>query len=279
LSYGSGSADGTLGDDTVSMGPFTVDPQSFVVVNQLTSGLIDGRVSGIMGLAFQGIANTGALPFWQALLNDNQLTSPEFSFYLTRFVDVPSAQGQEEPGGVFTLGGTNSSFFEGNPDFQPFTSPITGGSFWLQTVSSVTVNGVDVTIGTASENTAAIDTGTTLIGGPSTAVTAIWSSVPGAQPLTDQMPGFWSFPCDPNLSISMSFGGPSWPISAADLSLGTNTAGLCVGAIFDLQQGTTNSASDTSWIVGDTFLKNVYTIFQANPPAVGFAQLSAAAGG
>ena len=89
-----------------------------------------------MGLAFQGIANTGATPFWQALVNDGQLTSAEFSFYLTRFLDDPTARGQEEPGGVFTLGGSNSTFFQGDPDFQSFTSPVSGGSFWLQTVSS-----------------------------------------------------------------------------------------------------------------------------------------------
>jgi cathepsin D len=89
-----------------------------------------------MGLAFQGAASTGALPFWQALVNDGQLTSPEFSFYITRFVNDTSASGQEEPGGVFTLGGTNSTFFEGDPDFQPFPSAVTGGTAWFQTVSS-----------------------------------------------------------------------------------------------------------------------------------------------
>ena len=103
--------------------------ERLVVVDQLTSGLIDGRISGIMGLAFQGIANTAAPPFWQALLNANQLTSPEYSFFITRFVDDASSVGAEEPGGVFTLGGTNSTIFDSEPDFQPFTSSQTGGSF------------------------------------------------------------------------------------------------------------------------------------------------------
>ena len=87
-----------------------------------------------MGLAFQGIANSQALPFWQSLVNNNQLTNPEFSFYMTRFVNNPNAK-TEEPGGVLTLGGTNSSLFQGDIDFQPFTLAGNGGSFWLQTVS------------------------------------------------------------------------------------------------------------------------------------------------
>jgi len=104
-----------------------------VAVNDLSSGLIDGKLSGILGLAFQGIANTKAVPFWQALVQNNLLTNPEFSFFITRFVDDQSAA-QEEPGGVFTLGGTNSTLFQGDIDFRNFTSVGSGGSFWLQTV-------------------------------------------------------------------------------------------------------------------------------------------------
>jgi cathepsin D len=87
-----------------------------------------------MGLAFQGIADSTATPFWQALINNNQLTNPEFSFFVTRFVNDASAL-EEEPGGVLTIGGTNSSLYQGNIDFQSFTSPVAGGSFWLQTVT------------------------------------------------------------------------------------------------------------------------------------------------
>lgn len=105
-----------------------------VAVDDVSSGLIDGELAGIMGLAFQGIANSQAVPFWQALVNNNQLTSPEFSFFITRFVNNQNAK-TEEPGGVLTLGGSNSSLYQGNIDFQPFTLSANGGTFWLQTVS------------------------------------------------------------------------------------------------------------------------------------------------
>jgi cathepsin D len=87
--------------------------------------------------------------------------------------------------------------------------------------------------------------------------------------------------CSSQLSIAISFGGPSWPISLADLNLGTISNGKCLGAIFDITQGTNVApgGGNPSWIIGDTFLKNVYSVFRANPPAVGFAQLSEAAGG
>ncbi|KAI0250122.1 aspartic peptidase domain-containing protein [Lactifluus subvellereus] len=271
-----GNAWGTAAQDTVSMGPFTVKRQIFVAVNSVSDTLINGKLAGLMGLAFQGIADIGAVPFWQALLN-NSLTNPEFSFFLTRFVNNPNAK-TEEPGGVFTLGGTNTTLFQGNIDFQSFTPPPGGGSLWLQTISSVTVNGKKVDIGNTT--TAAIDTGTTLIGGPTAAVNAIWSAVPNSVPSTN-MSGFFTFPCNTQLTISISFGGPSWPINVTDLNLGTVGDGQCLGGIFDVTGAWTINlrAGHPDWIIGDTFLKNVYTVFRAKPPAVGFAQLSAAAGG
>ena len=111
--------------------------------------------------------------------------------------------------------------------------------------------------------------------------------------------------CNTQLTIAISFGGPAWPISLADLNLGTVSSGRCLGAIFDITAGSNvkPSPGTPQWIVGDTFLvriflllwsfrkpdwsffffnliqKNVYTVFRSNPPAVGFAQLSNAAGG
>jgi cathepsin D len=192
LKYGSGSALGIIAQDTVSMGPFTVSKQMFVAVTSVSSDTIDGELDGIMGLAFQGIAASTALPFWQALISNNQLTNPEFSFFVTRFVNDASAQ-EEEPGGVLTLGGTNSSLYQGNIDFQSFTSPVSGGSFWLQTVTEVLVNNKSVSVPGGDLAVAAIDTGTSLIGAPTAAVNAIWAAVPGSEPLSGNQAGYFAF--------------------------------------------------------------------------------------
>ena len=93
------------------------------MVDQLTSELIDGRISGIMGLAFQGIANTAAPPFWQALVNANlnQLSSPEFSFFITRFVDDahPLLLGRKSLEECSPLAGQTVPFSMATPTFNP----------------------------------------------------------------------------------------------------------------------------------------------------------------
>lgn len=195
-----------------------------VVVDKMTSGLVDGSIAGIMGLAFQTIASTQAVPFWQALISNNQFSSPEMSVFLTRFLDDSNAS-EDEPGGILTFGGTNNTLFAGDIDFQDFPSGSTP-SYWLQTVSctsfityramakegrlihhtlvsysclvylidciAITVQGNSVTP-SSSESLAAIDTGTTLIAGPSDAVANIWAQVDGSQELTGNMAGFFSF--------------------------------------------------------------------------------------
>jgi cathepsin D len=51
------------------------------------------------------------------LSDGGQLTSKEMSFWLTRSGAEPTAEGSTTFGGVFTLGGTNSSLFTGDIEF------------------------------------------------------------------------------------------------------------------------------------------------------------------
>lgn len=104
-------------------------------VTTTTAQLLSGSVSGILGLAFSTIASTRSVPFWEALLNANQLASPEMGFWLTRFNDQRNAA-EEEVGGVFTLGGVNSTLYTGEIEFlnMPAQSQPT---FWLLNLQSV----------------------------------------------------------------------------------------------------------------------------------------------
>jgi len=279
IAYGSGEVRGTLGSDTVTMGGSTVPSQTFLTVDAMTTGLVNAPVSGLMGLAFESLASTQATPFWQTVTNNNQLSNPEMSFWLARDLH-PLSEDFLASGGVFTLGGTNSTFFSGNIEFLSLAST---PSFWLLSLASLTVNGKPVKL-TTPDPLSAIDTGTTLIGGPHNDVVALYNSIPGSVDLGNSDPGFFAYPCNTNITVAMSFGGQSWPINPEDFNAGQVNNGrnpLCLGAIFDLSLGVNNAQDSASptWVVGDTFLKNVYTVFRSSPPSVGFAQLSAAAGG
>lgn len=265
IKYGSGSAQGSLGKDTVQMAGFSVSNQVFAVCDVISNGLVESPVSGLMGLAWQSIASSGAEPFWQTLASSGAWDQPVMTFQMTRFNNISQSR-VLEPGGTFTMGTLNSSLYTGDVDF--VNLPQDAVSFWTLPLSSMTVQGNSISLGTGQNTYSAIDTGTTLIGGPQAAVDAIYSNIPGSSPGTGNYEGYYSFPCNTKVNVTVSFGGRDWSISPADFTLTQTTGDRCIGAFF------VSGSTSPAWIFGDTFLKNVYSVFRYNPPSVGFATLS-----
>ncbi|OSX63849.1 hypothetical protein POSPLADRAFT_1054482 [Postia placenta MAD-698-R-SB12] len=272
ITYDSGEAEGTLAQDTVQMAGFKVTSQTFATVNEVSNNVLSAPVSGLMGLAWQQIASSGATPFWEALASSNDtLTQPLFAFQLTRYNNDSSVQ-TLEPGGTFTIGATNASLFTGDIDYQDIPSGQVG--YWIQQLSAITVQGNSVTLPSGSSSYAAIDTGTTLVGGPQSVISEIYAQIPGSAAGTGDLEGYYTYPCSNTVEVTLKFGSSSiaWPISAADFEFTSTTDGqTCIGAFFEVDNSGTTAPP---WIVGDTFLKNVYSVFSYNPPAVGFARLS-----
>ena len=75
----------------------------------------------------------------------------------------------------------------------------------------MTVQGKNVQITTGTTAVSAIDTGTTLIAGPTQDVRSIWAAVPGSQALSGNMEGYYGF--------RKPFLSPSLSIEDADLPL------------------------------------------------------------
>jgi hypothetical protein len=253
------------------MAGFSVSDQTFAVCNQISRGLLRAPVSGLMGLAFDTLAASKSTPFWQTLAQSGQWDEPLMAFHLTRLLNVRDAD-SEEYGGQFTMGYTNTSLYQGNIDY--VNIPAGQESYWLIPLTSITIQGQTIDLGSQS-NGAAIDTGTTLIGGPSDAIVNIYSNVPGAQRGTGDYEGYWLYPCDNQIQTALTFGSSnqSWSIDPADFEMTAVSRTTCVGAFFEIGNANVN----VGWIVGDTFLKNVYSVYRFNPPSVGFAQLSGTA--
>lgn len=125
---------------------------------------------------------------------------------------------------------------------------------------------------TSDQRSAAIDTGTTLVGGPAEVIAALYANVPGSAPGTGQWQGYYTIrkharyftrlvsdsviACDSDVSISLSFGTSniSWPIASTDFHLMQLADKTCIGAFFELHGSGTGLPS---WIIGDTFLVSI----------------------
>ncbi|OCF32449.1 endopeptidase [Kwoniella heveanensis BCC8398] len=275
ISYGSGDADGFLASDTVELAGFTVTGQTFAIVTTTTARLISAPLSGLMGLAWKAIASSKATPFWQALAASGSWTDPEFAFYLARYRGDNTASSVEEQGGEMVLGGTNTSQYTGSINYIDIAEADL--DYWRIPVEALNVQSSSITITSTRGYSpqAAIDTGTTLIGVPSSVAQSIYSQIPNAEALSASSgyDGYYQYPCDTNVNVTIQFGGLSYAISNADMNLGsfTRDSSMCTGAFFEMDM---SAAAPIQWIVGASFLKNVYSTFRYNPPAIGFAELA-----
>lgn len=259
IQYGSGEVVGYEATDTFTLAETTVQDLHFAVADAVSSGLVNNDMEGIMGMGFQKLAASGYPPFWEAA-NINT-----FAFYLERAsLTSPSI---DQPGGLFTLGGTNTSLYQGSINYVPLIEEL----YWLVRLDGAGTRGTDVDLQGLSRT--AVDTGTTLIGAPTSVVAELYGNIPNSK---SQGNGYYSFPCSESIDATLTFGSVQYTIPDSDFIAGTlDSSGTeCLGSFFGLD---TSSTADLQWIVGDAFLKNVYSIFTTDSPngaAVGFASLA-----
>lgn len=272
IAYGSGSASGTLVRDKVSLGGYSVSSQVFASVDSMSSSLITSPLSGIMGMAFPALASSGATPWWAALASGGGWGSqPMFGVYLARFRDDPTATASEAQGASLMLGGADASLYTGAISYVSVTgSPAL--QYWNVPIAALSVQGTSITVGSGA-NAAAIDTGTTLIGGPAAQVAAIYAAIPGARAMTGSYAGYYEYPCSTSIDLAMTFGTFDVHVTEADFNVGSygSDTSMCTGGVY---VQSLSSSSPIQWVIGDTLLKNVYTVYRYSPAAVGFATLA-----
>jgi hypothetical protein len=112
-----------------------------------------------------------------------------------------------------------------------------------------------------------MDTGTSLIMGPPQAVREFYSSIPGAYELSGPSAGQFSVPCNTaNLGLAFTINGHKYSVRDSDFVI--NAGYFCIGGVALLNSWPFGD----DWLLGDVFLKNVYSAYRHSPvPAVGLA--------
>ena len=142
----------------------------------------------------------------------------------------------------------------------------------LTRTTEMTLQGSTIDMG--GQNLGAVDTGTTLIGGPEAVIDKMYSAIPGSTKMGGSYGSYYEYPCNTSIDFQITIAGYTVKITDADFNLGrySDDDDMCTGAAF-IQRLPSNAP--VQWIIGDTVLKNAYTVFRYDPPGVGFATLAA----
>ncbi|KZO97529.1 acid protease, partial [Calocera viscosa TUFC12733] len=242
LKYGDGSqALGSVYLDTVSLSGLSATGVPVGSATFENGSFTTDICDGLMGMAFPALSvyETGT-PFFNALMSQHAVAEGVFAF---------------------NLAGENASLHLGSaqppflaPGAQVFWNDVTRPLYWEIGLQQVSV-GAAVPV---RNTTAIVDTGTTLVVGPPSAVAAFYASIPGSAPAPkDVADGFYTFPCSaPPQDVAFTMGGVDYLMDPGNFNLGRLEQGspLCVGAVY--QQSRLNF-----WILGDAFLRGFASIF------------------
>mmetsp|Transcript_10003 Transcript_10003/g.37842 ORF Transcript_10003/g.37842 Transcript_10003/m.37842 type:complete len:339 (-) Transcript_10003:2067-3083(-) len=252
IQYGSGPVSGYWSYDDIIMGGVPVKRQQFAEVTDasgLGAAFQAGKFDGILGLAFESISIDHVMtPFGNAVAQ-GAVDEGVFCFYLGK------EDGQD---GELMLGGYDESYYKGEINWINLKS----ATYWELELEGVAVAGSDVSTG----DKAIVDSGTSLITGPTKAIKEIAKLV-GAHSF---IAGEYIVNCDKASEmpdISFSLGGMVYTLSPEDYLIPDGQK-LCLFAFMGLDVPRPNGPL---WILGDVFMRKYTSIFDYTNKRVGLA--------
>lgn len=252
IMYGSGPVSGFLSVDSAGVGSASVTGQKFAEVTD-TKGLglayKIGKFDGILGLAFPAISVDGIDPVFVTMIEQKAVEEPVFAFYLSETSGVD---------GELDFGGIDSAHYTGDISYVPVSSE----TYW-----EVKLDGINIGGTAASKTTKAIvDSGTSLLAGPTDEVKAIAKMV-GAIPFIhgEFLIGCNKVTTGPNIDIVL--GGKNYTLTPADYII-KESEKLCLFGMVGIDVPAPNGPL---WILGDPFIRKFYTIFDYGKKRLGFA--------
>ncbi|KAJ5972018.1 uncharacterized protein N7479_001936 [Penicillium vulpinum] len=267
IKYGDGSsASGTVGNDNVNIGGLVVKGQAIEVADILSAQFAQGAGDGLLGLAFGNINTVKpqavSTPVENMISQSDIPKSAEiFTAKLGSWRDTDELDKGES---FYTFGYIDQDTVKAAEAEIYYTPVDNSQGFWMFDSASATVNGNLVS---RTGNKAIADTGTTLALVDDATCQAIYDAIPGAE-YDDDNQG-WIYPSETPVDklpvISFAVGGKQFVVQKEDLGFAEAKSGYVYGGI--QSRGTMDMD-----ILGDTFLKAIYAVFDVGNLRFGAVQ-------
>ncbi|KAI9259403.1 aspartic peptidase domain-containing protein [Phascolomyces articulosus] len=260
LRYGDGSGvQGIIGRDTVHLGELSHPNQVLGLVQGESVDLaMDPELDGIFGLAYAPLAFTGQKQsIVEGMRDSGMIPAAKVGVYLGRARDGGK--------GELSFGKANPDHYEG----ELVDVPVTKKKFWQVSLNGLKVDGEETL---SKPIDAIIDTGTTLIILPSELAESIHATIPGSK--FSSMYG-WRMPCELKASaagetkVVFTLGEHEFALKASELvreraaPSDDGEEKLCYSGIAE--------AKTPMIIMGDTFLRSFYSVYDFDRDVVSFA--------
>jgi hypothetical protein len=250
IMYGSGPVSGYQSIDNMDFGGLLVKEQNFAQVTD-ASGLGAayklGKFDGILGMAFDVLSVNGETTGFKNLIDQGLVDEGMFAFYLGN---------SRMDKGELTLGGYNTDHFKGELNWVDLTQ----ATYWVIDMDDMSVDGTSL----SSTTKAIVDSGTSLITGPSEDIEKLADAV-GAKPFIS---GEYLIPCEgDHPDITFSIGGQDYTLSFEDYIIPDGDTCLFAFMAMDIPRPT-----GPMYILGDVFMRKYYSVFDYTNQRVGFAE-------
>ncbi|NXX77794.1 PEPA protein, partial [Urocolius indicus] len=250
ITYGTGSMTGILGYDTVAVSGIDVTNQIFGLSETEPGDFFYyAPFDGILGLAFPSIASSGATPVFDNMMSEDLVSEDLFSVFLSK---------DDDSGSFVLFGAVDSSYTTNGISWIPLSAE----TYWQITMESVAINGEAVAC--ASGCQAIVDTGTSLLAVPTTALDSILSSLGASSSEEISCSSISSLP-----DIIFYINGDAFSVPPSGYVIEED--GYCSLGIEGMSVDT---ESGELWILGDVFIREYYVIFDRANDKLGLSKLS-----
>ncbi|KAI9316386.1 endopeptidase [Dichotomocladium elegans] len=249
IRYGTGSLEGFISQDTLTMGGITVDDQGFAESTKepgFTFAL--AQFDGILGMGFANIAVKGVVPPFYNMVAQDLVDAPVFSFWIS----------DEEQGGEMVLGGIDPTHYQGELTW----APVRRQGYWEIELQDIKFNGQRVGLDPVG---AAIDTGSSLLVTPTTVADLINKEL-GAE---KNWAGQYILDCATVQDLPefcFIFSEKEFCLSATEYVL--EVQNQCISGFMGMD---IPEPIGPLWIVGDVFLRKFYSVYDLSNSQVGLA--------
>lgn len=244
-SYPSGASSGPYGSDTVNFAGFDLEIQ-FGLANVTSPTFASFPFDGIFGMSPATIDNPGSL--MGALKATKAIENNIFGMNLNRAAD-------NTLDGEINFGVPDTSKYSGDLSYTSTAST----TDWNLVVDDVGFGGTKAGV---TGYTTTVDVGTTYIFIPYAQAKVIHALIAGYQEAGDGER--FTVPCSTTTPFQVIFSGVTYDISSKDWVGAAATGTQCTTNIIGL-----DALGDGTWLFGDTFLKNVYTVFDMDKSRIG----------